>query len=307
MLWTCLFCNVSAGIGVLAVAKTMMGDIFGSTMPHVVDASFAASYVSLISVANMGGRFVWASASDLFGRKTTFAIFFGAGLPLYLSVPYAAQLGATTEGLMPLALFTTSTTLIYSMYGGGFATIPAYLADIFGTRHVGGIHGRLLTAWASAGIAGPVAVTMLRRASNERAITELARDHIDPAQFEQAFGATTDLLPQLISSNAVTLPRLMAIAPPGTLDPTPMLYLDVMHSCAGLLAVGFLANAAVRPVHPKFHMAEPTEPPAAGADGVNEQACARSDSSEGGLLKDPWSAGTGQCTPSAGGARPRSS
>ncbi len=98
----------------------------------------------------------------------------------------------------------------------------------------------------------------------------------------------------------------MAISPPDTLDPTPMLYSDVMHSCAGLLAVGFLANAAVRPVHPKFHMAEPEEPPAAGADGVSEQARAGSDLSEGELLKDPWSAGAGQCMPSAG-ARPRSS
>ncbi len=173
LLWTCLFANVSAGLGVLAVAKTMMGDIFGAAMPTIVDGAFCASYVSMISIANMSGRLIWATGSDKIGRKATFAVLFCGGAPLYLSIPYAASLAGTTDGIGPLVLFTGSTMAIFTMYGGGFATIPAYLADVFGTKFVGGIHGRLLTAWSTAGIAGPVGLTYLRRNAQNRHIDEL--------------------------------------------------------------------------------------------------------------------------------------
>jgi hypothetical protein len=113
--------------------------------------------------------------------------------------------------------------LIFTMYGGGFATIPAYLADTFGTAHVGGIHGRLLTAWSTAGIAGPLAVTHLRKRSHDSAVADLA-ERVEPAAFEQAFGASKEALPALVESSTVTIGRLLEIAPHGTIDPTPMLY-----------------------------------------------------------------------------------
>jgi len=120
-----------------------------------ITAGAAAGFVGLLSLFNMGGRFVWASGSDWLGRKNTYFVFFVLGAVLYWLVPQFAQSGN-------VALFVLSYCVILSMYGGGFATVPAYLADIFGTKFVGGIHGRLLTAWAAAGIAGPVLVNYIR-------------------------------------------------------------------------------------------------------------------------------------------------
>src|SRR5690606_12333690 len=123
--------------------------------------AFAATYVSMISVFNMLGRFFWASSSDYIGRKNTYWIFFALGIVLYCSVPYAATQVGANPNVIWLLLFYGATMLIFTMYGGGFATIPAYLADVFGTRFVGGIHGRLLTAWSTAGVVGPLAITSL--------------------------------------------------------------------------------------------------------------------------------------------------
>nr|WP_287258678.1 OFA family MFS transporter [Thioclava sp.] len=161
-MWVMLCFNVTAGIGVIGVAKTMMSEIFGSVMPLVVTAAFASTYVLMISVFNMVGRFFWASTSDYIGRKATYMCFFVLGTILYLSIPYFASAVATTPAMIYLIGFYAATMIIFSMYGGGFATIPAYLADMFGTMHVGGIHGRLLTAWSTAGVLGPLAITSLR-------------------------------------------------------------------------------------------------------------------------------------------------
>lgn len=228
LLWLVLCLNVSAGIGVLALASPMLQEIFGgrllttkitciqsvsddlinkypnirldssnqfcvknsevtaSDLPAIqfargmglnvvektvtstkpfseLDASertqvaaIAAGFVGLLSLFNILGRFFWASMSDRIGRKTTYAIFFGVGLLLYAAAPWAAGLGST-------ALFVGMFCIILSMYGGGFATIPAYLADVFGTQFVGAIHGRLLTAWSTAGVVGPLVVTAIRQ------------------------------------------------------------------------------------------------------------------------------------------------
>jgi hypothetical protein len=141
------------------------------------------------------------------------------------------------------------------MYGGGFSTIPAYLADMFGTRYVGGIHGRLLTAWSLAGVLGPVAITMLR----ERAIATAIRDlvgKVDPARFQAAFGAGVEQLEALVAQQTVTIAKLMEIAPPGTVNPTPSLYNLTMYLMAALLAIALVANALMRPVAAKHHMRE---------------------------------------------------
>jgi len=254
-LWLVLCMNVSAGIGVLGVASTMMSEIFGTTLPTIVDGAFAATYVSMISVFNMLGRFLWASSSDYIGRKNTYWIFFALGILLYLSVPFAANQVSVQPSVVWLVLFYGATMLIFTMYGGGFATIPAYLADVFGTKFVGGIHGRLLTAWSMAGVVGPLAITSLRESASLRAIEDLA-SKVDPVAFAQRFGAPLEQLDQLVAAQTVTIARLMELAPPGTVDPTPGLYNSTMYLMAALLAVGLISNALMRPVAEKHYLKE---------------------------------------------------
>ncbi|HMC56866.1 MAG TPA: OFA family MFS transporter [Gemmatimonadaceae bacterium] len=151
LLWTMLCLNVTAGIGVLGQASPMIQEMF----PGTITAAAAAGFVGLLSLANMGGRFVWSSLSDYIGRRATYATFFLFGAALYASIP-------TTGHMHNIALFVGGYVMIMSMYGGGFATIPAYLRDLFGTLQVGAIHGRLLTAWSMAGVLGPVLVNYIR-------------------------------------------------------------------------------------------------------------------------------------------------
>jgi len=151
LLWMVLCMNVTAGIGVLGVASPMIQEVFGGR----VAPAAAAGFVGLLSLFNMGGRFVWATASDYMGRRNTYMVFFLLGILLYSTVPTLGHLGS-------IALFVAAFCIILSMYGGGFSTIPAYLRDIFGTLHVGAIHGRLLTAWSAAGVLGPMLMSYIR-------------------------------------------------------------------------------------------------------------------------------------------------
>ena len=151
LLWAVLCLNVSAGIGVLGMASPMIQEVFRGR----VDASAAAGFAGLLSLFNIAGRIFWASLSDRLGRPLTYTIFFALGFALYASVPLTAAAGG-------LALFVAIFCIILTMYGGGFATIPAYLADLFGAGHVSAIHGRLLTAWSTAGVLGPVLVNYIR-------------------------------------------------------------------------------------------------------------------------------------------------
>jgi MFS family permease len=246
-LWIVLCFNVTAGIGVIGVAKTMITDIFNTS-----DA-FAATYVLMISVFNMVGRFFWASMSDWIGRKNTYHIIFALGCALYLSIPWAAVHAGASTGATWLVVFYATSMIIFTMYGGGFATIPAYLADLFGSRFVGAIHGRLLTAWSVAGVLGPMAVAQLRASSVSRAITDLS-GRVDPLKFAQKFGAPLDKLDELVRAKTVTVQKLMEIAPPGTVDPIPTLYNTTMFVMAGLLVLGFLANYLVKPIDSKHHL-----------------------------------------------------
>lgn len=168
LVWGVLCLNVTAGIGILGMASPLLQEVFGGKLIGV-DATFsqldaaqkgqiaavAAGFTGLLSLFNIGGRFFWASLSDKLGRKLTYTIFFLLGLALYASIPSLARGGS-------LALFVLAFCVILSMYGGGFATVPAYLADMFGTKMVGAIHGRLLTAWSAAGIFGPGIVNYIR-------------------------------------------------------------------------------------------------------------------------------------------------
>jgi len=151
LLWAVLCLNVSAGIGVLGMASPMIQEVF----PGRVGASAAAGFAGLLSLFNIAGRIFWASLSDRLGRKPTYVVFFALGMLLYASVPFAGRTGS-------LVLFVAIFCVILTMYGGGFAAIPAYLADLFGVAFVGAIHGRLLTAWSTAGILGPVLVNYVR-------------------------------------------------------------------------------------------------------------------------------------------------
>ncbi len=254
-LWILLCLNVTAGIGVLGVARTMITEIFGTTLPQTVDTAFAATYVVMISAFNMVGRFIWASASDYLGRRNTYWIFFLLGIALYLSVPLTAQQVSASPSIIWLVYFYAATMIIFTMYGGGFATIPAYLADIFGTRYVGGIHGRLLTAWSIAGVLGPLAITSLRQNSVTRAINDLVAT-IDPQRFAEHFGAPLTQLDALVAQNSVTIARLMEIAPPGISDPTSGLYNSTMILMALLLAIALVCNALMKPVDPRHHIKE---------------------------------------------------
>ena len=148
LLWGILFINVTAGIGILAQASPMTQDMFHRTPLE------AATVVSLISVFNAGGRFFWASSSDYIGRRNTYAIFFVVQFVLFLLIPALASNGSWV-------LFEASLFTVFTMYGGGFATIPAFLADLFGPENVGAIHGTVLTAWSAAAVVGPVIITEL--------------------------------------------------------------------------------------------------------------------------------------------------
>lgn len=161
LLWAILCLNVTAGIGILGQASVMIQEMFkGAITPEA-----AAGFVGLLSLFNMGGRFVWSSASDYLGRQNTYFLFFALGTFLYSMLP-------TFSGEGNVVLFIAASAVILSMYGGGFATIPAYLADIFGTKYVGGIHGRLLTAWATAGVLGPVLVNYIREYQIEHGVAK---------------------------------------------------------------------------------------------------------------------------------------
>jgi MFS family permease len=159
LLWAVLCMNVTAGIGVLSQASPMIQEMFTGR----VTAAGAAGFVGLLSLFNMAGRIFWASTSDYIGRRNTYMVFFLLGIVLYFLVPSIGKAGS-------IPWFVLAFGIILSMYGGGFATIPAYLRDMFGTMHVGAIHGRLLTAWSVAGVLGPVLVNYIRQSQIDHGV-----------------------------------------------------------------------------------------------------------------------------------------
>jgi MFS family permease len=215
LIWLVLCMNVSAGIGVIGAASPLLQDIFGGRLfhdpsipfEHFTDAQrtpaagVATAFVGLFSLFNIAGRFFWASLSDRIGRQSVYYVFFILGLLCY------AALTPLSRGGM-IGVFAAVVCVIASMYGGGFATIPAYLADMFGTLFVGAIHGRLLTAWSTAGILGPVLVNYLHDAR----------------------------LGQGISHARV--------------------YDSIFYVLVGMLVIGLIANASIRPVAAKWHMSD---------------------------------------------------
>jgi MFS family permease len=174
LLWAVLCLNVTAGIGILGQASPMCQDMFGTT------AAVGGGFAGLLSLFNMGGRFFWASSSDLTGRKVIYCVYFLLGAVLYALVPFTQKWNNVT-------LFVLVTAVIISMYGGGFATIPAYLRDLFGTMHIGAIHGRLITAWSMAAVLGPQLVSY---------VSDYQRKHGVPRA--EAYNATMYLMAGLL-------------------------------------------------------------------------------------------------------------
>lgn len=156
-LWIVLFCNVTAGIGILEQASPMIQDFFTDVGP-----AEAAGFVGLLSLFNMAGRIVWSSTSDVIGRKPTYMLYLGVGAVAFFFL--------ATAGSSSVLLFVALSAVILSFYGGGFATVPAYLKDMFGTFQVGAIHGRLLTAWSAAGVAGPLIVNLITESQRDNGV-----------------------------------------------------------------------------------------------------------------------------------------
>ncbi len=211
LVWIVLCLNVSATIGIIGVASPMIQEIFGGHLIGVdvrftdlsVDqkkqvATLGAAFAGLFSLFNILGRFFWASISDRLGRKATYTVFFVAGALLYASMPGSASRGS-------VGLFVGAICLIASMYGGGFATVPAYLADLFGTQFVGAIHGRLLTAWSTAGIIGPVLVTSLRESQQKAGV---AGEHV----YDQSMYLIAGLLVAGLIANLLVQPVKAEVA-----------------------------------------------------------------------------------------------
>jgi MFS family permease len=228
LLWGVLFANVTAGIAIIAMASPMLQDVFGARLlgadTHGVMtaaqkaeiAGAAAGLVGLISLFNSLGRLFWASFSDLIGRKATYAIFFILGAALYASLPLLGHLGLTFA-------FVGAVCIIISMYGGGFATLPAYLADLFGTRFVGAIHGRVITAWSLAGVVGPALIAGLRQSQLDHGVpkAEVYNLTLDIMAGLLVVGLICNLLVRPVSARWVMSEETGGEAPVGSPAPAP--------------------------------------------------------------------------------------
>jgi hypothetical protein len=220
LMWALICGNSVSGLILISSAKTIMGDVFGAALPMIVTGAFATGYVSAVSLANAGGRLGWALISDYAGRRNLFFLF-GLASPLAAAIPSITHWATTTGSTLPLVTFYGSTLLMISFYGGLASLMPAYISDLWGLKHVGAIHGRLMTAWSAAAIMGPSLLAHFRRESYNGACTDLTAK-IDPALFESTFGAPATRLQELVDANTVTIARLMDIAPLGTIDPSPV-------------------------------------------------------------------------------------
>eukprot|EP00794_Sanderia_malayensis_P017685 gene17685-19451_t len=245
-----LFCVATGGMGMFSVAKPMISDVFSSALPLIVTASFGSTFLLLLAAGNLGGRLGWSAFSDKFGRRSTFFLIAIGSLPLYLSVPYLVDSVVTTQSQLPLFAFCASTALAISFYGGAYAALPAYEADLFGSKYVGAIHGRFLLASSAASLAGPSILLTLRKYAEQNAITDLL-SKCDPAAFKERFGQDISNSQALIDAKTVTINKMMEIMPTGTMDPTPYLYNNTMYTMAGLMAMAALCNYLLKAVDQK--------------------------------------------------------
>jgi MFS family permease len=236
LLWSVLTLNVTAGIGILGMASPLLQEVFGGRLIGVQTAfenltpaqlsaiaAIAAGFTGLLSLFNIAGRIFWASLSDQIGRQATYMVFFLFGAALYAAVPWTAEDGS-------LGLFVTFFCVILSMYGGGFATVPAYLADLFGTRMVSAIHGRLLTAWATAGVLGPVLVNYVREYQLEHGVRRA-----------EAYSVTMYVLAGLLAIGFVCNLMIRPVAKQHYMTRAQLAELDAADSVSSLSQAGVAA------------------------------------------------------------------
>lgn len=246
---------LTGGMGLMSVAKPMIQNVFTGSMPLLVTSSFASSYLMAMALGNLGGRLGWASISDKIGRRNTFHLFILGSIPIYISLPYFINQCVTdpTGPLAPyyLGAFCASTVAAISIMGGTFACLPAYEADLYGTKYVGAIHGYFLLAATLSTIAGPGILLNLRKIAENNAINDLL-SRVDPCIFVEKFGVSLSEAPSLIEAKTLTISKLMTIMPSGTIDPSPFLYNNTMYTMAGLVTVGAALHFIVKPVNKKY-------------------------------------------------------
>jgi MFS family permease len=268
LLWLSVFGNATGGLALLSSSKLMITDIWAGVAPSIVTASFATGYVSTLGLGMAAGRFGWSFLSDYIGRQNTYAIF-GLGIPIvglspYLSHAAAASVAATTttalvdpsassnHAVLPfLMAFYGGSVLAITFYGGIFSTLPAYIADLFGQKHAGAIHGKLLTAWAGSAVVGPMGLAYLRSRAVDRSIDDLLSKVDDGHTFKQFFGCSledAETIQRLIDSKTITIGRLLEILPESTVDPTPFIYDSTCYAAACLMGISFLSNLAIKPL-----------------------------------------------------------
>eukprot|EP00049_Salpingoeca_infusionum_P011325 m.195798 g.195798 ORF g.195798 m.195798 type:complete len:648 (+) comp14899_c1_seq5:2470-4413(+) len=253
LVWTTFGFLAATGMGVVSVAKDMIADVFAQQLPHTVTLGFASGYVLALSGANLLGRLVWAAMSDKIGTKPMFAVFTALGIPLYASLPLFIDSVVSTHSVTPLYAYCASTLLLFSFFGGAYSCVPSYEASLFGSKYVGAVHGRMLTASAMGGLIGPLAFAQLRYRSEVSAIRDLT-SQVDANVFSATFGSTKAEVDTLIANNSISIQRLMDVLPDSVQDPTPFLYNDALYAASALLVVAAASNILTRPVNPKHWM-----------------------------------------------------
>jgi len=255
LLWSTATLLATGGMGLMSVAKPMIQNVFTGAMPLLVTPAFASGYLMAMAAGNLGGRIGWAALSDKVGRWNTFQAFTFIALPLYATIPFLITkcMSDPTGPLAPyyLAAFCGSTVIALSVMGGVFASLPAYEADLYGTKYVGAIHGRFLTFAACATVLGPTLLLNLRKMAEMDAINDLL-SKVDPNAFVNTFGTSIQNAQTLVEAKTLTISKLMTIMPPGTVDPSPFLYNNTMYTMAGLVGIASVLHFLVKPVDKKF-------------------------------------------------------
>ena len=255
LLWSTATLLATGGMGLMSVAKPMIQNVFTDAMPLLVTPAFASGYLMAMAGGNLGGRLGWAAVSDKIGRWNTFQTMTMLAIPLFAGIPLLITqcINDPSGPLAPyyLAAFCGSTVAALTVMGGTFAVLPAYEADLFGSKYIGAIHGRFLTFAAAATVAGPMILLNLRKMAEVNAINELLTK-VDPQLFISKFGVSVSEAPSLIEAKTLTISKLMTIMPTGTVDPSPFLYNNTMYTMAGLVSLASALHFMVGPVNKKY-------------------------------------------------------
>ena len=213
--------------------------------------AFAAGYVQLLAFGNLSGRFGWATVSDYMGRKNLFTMATATGGPLYYMLPMVVAAGVGSASVTPLIVFYGSTMIIISYFGCGYSCMPAYETDLFGSKHVTAIHGRIMTASALAGTIGPLIFSKIHANQERNAIIDLSK-LCDNESFKNMFGVDIIDINKLIDAKQINIAKILELCPTNTIDPTPYLYDPAFKTMGVCLGVGCIANLLVKPVNTKY-------------------------------------------------------